>query len=134
MEWSRGMLNLRAPLSDSTAPLLRLFGRVLSAWPIFWLGLLVFGSFNSLAGNDQPVGGGDKQDRAALAVEALSRLRGTDLDQNPKLREAVLKVLGQTRGTASFVKLVQHFQLKDQDAGLLEVAARNSNNDVGVEA
>jgi len=73
-------------------------------------------------------------DRTAMAVEALSRLQGMDLSQNPKLKEAVLRVLEKTRGTANFVKLVRQFKLADQDAGLLEVAAQNPGKDTGVEA
>jgi len=69
-----------------------------------------------------------------MAVEALGRLQGIDLDQNPKLKATVLKVLEQTRGTANFVKLVQQFKLQDQTAGLLEVAVRNSRNETGVQA
>jgi putative heme-binding domain-containing protein len=75
-----------------------------------------------------------EKDRAALAVEALSRLQGVDLNQNPKIKEAVLKVLERTRGTANFVKLVQQFKLSDQDSGLLEVAIQNPANETGVEA
>ncbi len=73
-------------------------------------------------------------DRAAMAVEALSRLQGIDLSQNLKLKEAVLRVLEKTRGTANFVKLVRQFKLADQDAGLLEAAAQNPGNETGVEA
>ena len=72
--------------------------------------------------------------RTATAVEALSRLQGMDLNQNPKIKEAVLRILDRTRGTASFLKLVQQFKLSDQDPGLLEVAVRNSTNETGVEA
>lgn len=73
-------------------------------------------------------------DRLALAVEALTRLEGVDLNANAVLKERVLKVLDKTRGTANFVKLVQHFQLKDQNAGLLEVAAAGPASESGVEA
>src|SRR5437016_4308414 len=73
-------------------------------------------------------------DRAAMAVEALSRLQGVDVNQNPKLKEAVLKLLEKTRGTANFVKLVRQFKLSDQDQGLLEVAVQNPANETGVEA
>ena len=43
--------------------------------------------------------------RTALAVEALGRMQGVDIEQNPKLKEAVLKVLEKTRGTPDFVKI-----------------------------
>jgi putative heme-binding domain-containing protein len=46
----------------------------------------------------------------------------------------VLKVLDKTRGTPNFVRLVQHFKLKDQNAGLLEVALAQPAGESGVEA
>lgn len=73
-------------------------------------------------------------DRVALAVEALTRLEGVDLDANAALKARVLQVLDKTRGTASFVKLVQHFKLPGQNAGLLEVAASQPAGESGVEA
>lgn len=81
----------------------------------------------------QPSTGDDAQ-KTALAVEALTRLQNVNLEQNPKLEQTVLRVLEKTRGSPAFVKLVQHFKLKDQDAGLLEVATRNPTNETGVEA
>jgi putative heme-binding domain-containing protein len=76
----------------------------------------------------------EEAQRTALAVEALSRMQGVDIEQNPKLKEAVLKVLQRTRGTPDFVKLVQQFKLKDQEPGLLEVAEKNPSSEEGVEA
>jgi len=73
-------------------------------------------------------------DRIALAVEALTRLEGVDLNANAALKERVLKVLDKTRGTPNFVRLVQHFKLKDQNAGLLEVALAQPAGESGVEA
>src|SRR5438046_903877 len=72
--------------------------------------------------------------KTTLAVEALTRLQNVNLEQNAKLKETVLKVLERTRGSANFVKLVQQFKLPNQDAGLLDVALRNSSNETGVEA
>ena len=73
-------------------------------------------------------------DRIALAVEALTRLEGVDLNVNTALKERVLQVLDKTRGTPGFVKLVQHFKLPDQNAGLLEVAVAQPAGESGVEA
>jgi putative heme-binding domain-containing protein len=73
-------------------------------------------------------------DRIALAVDALTRLEGIDLNANAALKERVLQVLDKTRGTPSFVKLVQHFKLPDQNAGLLEVAVAQPSGESGVEA
>jgi putative heme-binding domain-containing protein len=76
----------------------------------------------------------EDEQKTALAVEALTRLQNVDLNQSPKLKQAVLKTLDRTRGSANFLKLVQHFKLTDQTTGLLEVALRNSTNEAGVEA
>lgn len=73
-------------------------------------------------------------DKTALAVEALSRLQGVDINANPKLKDAVMRVLEKTRGTASFVKLVRQFKLAGQEGGLLEVAAARPSGESGVEA
>ena len=73
-------------------------------------------------------------DRLSLAVEALTRLEGVDLNANAALKGRVLQVLDKTRGTPGFVKLVQHFKLPDQNAGLLEVAVAQPSGESGVEA
>lgn len=72
--------------------------------------------------------------RTAIAVEALSRLKGMDLAANPAVRQAVLKVLEQTRGTPQFVELVRDFKLPDQEAALLEYAAQHPDSSAGTEA
>lgn len=73
-------------------------------------------------------------DRLTLAVDALTRLEGIDLQSNPAMKERILQVLARTRGTANFVRLVRHFSLGDQEAGLLEVAAALPRDEQGVEA
>jgi len=73
-------------------------------------------------------------ERLALAVEALTRLEGVDLNANATLKGRVLQVLDKTRGTPNFVKMVQHFKLADQNAGLLEVAIAQPSSESGVEA
>jgi len=73
-------------------------------------------------------------DRIALAVEALTRLEGVDLNANPTMKERVLRVLEKTRGTPNFVRLVQHFKFKDQNTGLLELALAQPAGESGVEA
>ena len=73
-------------------------------------------------------------DKTALAIEALGRLKGVDVNANPALKAAVMKVLAATRGTPNFVKLVQDFSLPDQNPGLLEVAIKNPADESGVAA
>lgn len=74
-------------------------------------------------------------ERVALAVDALTRLENVNLEANPTLKERVLKVLERTRGTPNFVRLVQHFKIPGQSAGLLDVAlAQPAAAESGVEA
>lgn len=73
-------------------------------------------------------------DQTALRIEALSRLQGTDLEANPALKGAVLKVLEKTRGTPHFVDLVSEFKLAGHGQALLEYALDYPNESSGVEA
>jgi len=80
---------------------------------------------------------GDKSsdpDRTAIALEALSRLKGIDLEAHPEVKTAVLNVLDQVRGTPQFVELVRDFKIKGQERSLLDIAVKNPNDSVGVEA
>ena len=76
----------------------------------------------------------EQTDRTTVAIEALSRLKGIDLEANPAVKTAVLKVLDQIRGTPQFVELVRDFKIKDQEPALLEIAIQNPNNAAGVDA
>ncbi len=98
-----------------------------------WLGALLVAVLIS-AGVGRLLAADTDAEKTALAVEALSRLQGVDINANPKLKDAVMRVLEKTRGTANFVKLVQQFKLPGQDAGLLEVAAAQPSGESGVEA
>jgi putative heme-binding domain-containing protein len=73
-------------------------------------------------------------ERLTLAVDALTRLEGIDLSANSAMKDRVMLVLGRTRGTANFVRLVRHFRLEDQEAGLVEVAGALPRDESGVEA
>src|SRR5436190_13660077 len=72
--------------------------------------------------------------RAAIAAEALSRLKGIDLEANPGVRTAVMKVLDQVRGTPQFVEIVRDFKIQGQDEPLLEIAVKYPDDSTGVEA
>ena len=67
-------------------------------------------------------------------IEALTRLGPEAVNANPKLAEALGKVLAATRGTPQFVQLVEQFKVAGQNAGLLEVAAKNPADEAGVTA
>ncbi len=73
-------------------------------------------------------------DKLNTMIEALTRLGPEAVNANPRLKEALGKVLAATRGTAQFVPLVQQFKLTDQTAGLLEVAAKFPADEAGVTA
>ncbi len=69
-----------------------------------------------------------------VQLEALQRLKGVDLEANPALKAAVLKIVETTRGTPQFVELVEQFKLTGQAAGLLEVALKFPTDEWGVKA
>jgi putative heme-binding domain-containing protein len=71
--------------------------------------------------------------RLEIAFEALSRIKG-DIQTNAELKTAVYKLLDRLHGKPQFVQIVHKFQIKDQDAGLLEIAEKNPANENGVEA
>jgi putative heme-binding domain-containing protein len=96
--------------------------------------LLVLGSLLFVGAVAAPAEDSTDANRAAIALEALSRLKGMDLDANPALKNAVLKVLEQTRGTPQFVEIVRDFNLTDQDEALLEIAVKNPASSTGVDA
>lgn len=77
---------------------------------------------------------GDSSNRTAIAVEALSRLKGMDLEANPTLKAAVMRVVDQTKGTAQFVELIRDFNLKGQNPALLEFLLSNPDHSASVEA
>ena len=73
-------------------------------------------------------------ERLGTMIEALTRLSPEQVNGNPKLREALGRVLEATRGTPQFLRLAQQFQLTDQNAGLLEIAIKNPADESGVAA
>lgn len=69
-----------------------------------------------------------------VAIEALSRLKGMDLEANPALKAAVLRVVESTRGTPQFVELVRDFKLQGQEQALLDYALSHASESAGTEA
>jgi putative heme-binding domain-containing protein len=101
-------------------------GSVRKAW-------LSFGAAAALAaqGFAQPA---KVDDQTALQIEALNRLKGTDLESNPTLKSAVVRILEKTRGTPQFVEIVRDFGLKGHSSTLLEYAVKYPNESSAVEA
>lgn len=83
-------------------------------------------------GADAP-GSGEAASRA-INLEALSRLKGIDLEANPAVKAVVMKLLDQLRGTPQFVELVRKFNIRGQTQSLLEAAVRDPSGTTGVEA
>jgi putative heme-binding domain-containing protein len=69
-----------------------------------------------------------------VALEALKRLKGIDLEKNPAVRAALLRVLESTRGTAQFVEIVREFNLAGQEEALLDFATRHPDEQAAVDA
>ena len=99
--------------------------------PVCWALLLTLPLSAVFAVDPQSV---KAPERTAIAIEALSRLKDIDLETNPAVRTAVMKVLEQVRGTPQFVELVRDFKLKDQSPALLEFAIQHPNDSSGAEA
>src|SRR4051794_28350053 len=73
-------------------------------------------------------------EQVRVAVEALKRLKGVNLEANPPLMTAVHKVLDSAKGTPQFVELVKELKIKGQEAALLEYAARHPKDASGLDA
>jgi putative heme-binding domain-containing protein len=67
-------------------------------------------------------------------IEALARLKDVDLEANPALKGAVLKVLEKTRGTPQFVEIVRDFNLKGEAKELVDFASKHPTDSIGVQA
>jgi putative heme-binding domain-containing protein len=78
--------------------------------------------------------GQSDSDRTSVAVEALTRLENIDLEQNAKIKEAVFKLLEKTRGTPDFLRLVDHFKIKNEESALLDLAIAHSGDETGAAA
>lgn len=101
--------------------------RILS---LTWALLLVCLTAKTEALASEPVDPG----RRAVNLEALSRLKGLDLDANPSVKAVVLKLLKQIQGTPDFVEVVREFNIKGQTQPLLAMAAKDPAGPSGAEA
>lgn len=73
-------------------------------------------------------------DATRVALEALSRLKDADLEANPALKQAVLKVVERVRGEPEFVTLVRDFRLPGEEAELIRFAAGRPESPEAAEA
>jgi putative heme-binding domain-containing protein len=69
-----------------------------------------------------------------LAREALVRLKGTDLNAEPAVADALKVALEKSRGTPQLIELIRDFGLKGQGAELLATAAKFPGDPLAGEA
>ncbi len=67
-----------------------------------------------------------------VAAEALLRLPTLDLQGDAGIRASVETLLGRGVGTEQYARLVQRYALADRYPSLLEIAARNNDNPIGI--
>ena len=96
----------------------------------FHLLLVVAFSAQSLAGQASE----SNASTSFVAREALKRLKGVDLDSNPGLKQAVMRVLDSVRGRAEFVGIVRDFSLSGQEESLLDFSVNHPESPVAVDA
>ncbi len=69
-----------------------------------------------------------------VMLEAVHRLKRADFERYPEIKASVVAALDSVRGTEDFVYLVREFDLKGQNAPLLDMAGKHPGEDLGVEA
>jgi putative heme-binding domain-containing protein len=93
---------------------------------LHWLGLALLSAWlgvgNAIAA--EAAASSAPADRRAVNLEALSRLKGLDLDANPGVKAVVLKLLDQVQGTTEFVEIVRDFHIQGQTQPLLAIAEK----------
>jgi len=67
---------------------------------------------------------GEVSAKSKVAMEALNRLKGVDLEKNPALKAAVAKIIESSRGTPEFIEISRTLNLLDGDAEILAIALR----------
>ena len=72
--------------------------------------------------------------RDRLIVETLLRLKGYDLESNPKAKQAVIRHVDRQRGTVEYVRLARHFKLKELVPTLVATAVETPNTTLGAES
>jgi len=58
----------------------------------------------------------------SVALEALQRLKDTDLESNPALKEAVDKIIESAHGKTEFIEIARILNLKNVDSEILAIA------------
>jgi putative membrane-bound dehydrogenase-like protein len=69
-----------------------------------------------------------------VSTQAISRLQGFDVNQNPQHKAALNRIVDGQRGTGQFVTLVAQFNLKERYPELLVMAQAHPTEQIGIEA
>jgi putative membrane-bound dehydrogenase-like protein len=69
-----------------------------------------------------------------VSEEALERLKGADLNENPELKSVIAKTLAASKGSPHFIALVRDFKIKGQGAELLDSALDHPQDALAGEA
>ena len=77
---------------------------------------------------------GDQARQNLVRLESLRRLKGSDLSKNPQLAAALEKLLAGTGDRATFVEIVGQFGIAKRYPELLEIAQKNADQQLGVNA
>lgn len=88
------------------------------------ISLLAVASMIVLARGQEPAPASPK-----VALEALQRLKGMDLESNPALKAAVAKVVESTRGTPDFIQVARILELPDASGEVLAIALKLGADD-----
>ena len=72
--------------------------------------------------------------RDATIVETVLRLKGIDVNTNPRLKATVLRHLGTQTGTLRYVELVEKLKVRGVEDELLRLALENPASTQGVKA
>ncbi|MDA1015219.1 MAG: NPCBM/NEW2 domain-containing protein [Planctomycetota bacterium] len=76
----------------------------------------------------------DAARNSLVMTEAVNRLKGFNVNTNPKHKQALDSILEKNRGTSQFVTLVDRFNVRDRFPDLLALAQAGPDQQVGIEA
>ncbi len=77
---------------------------------------------------------GDAERKNFITREAFERLKGVDINKDPKAKAKLAEVLEASPGTEQFVELVGKFNVKEKFPDVLAIAQTKPDEQLGVEA
>ncbi|HUQ73047.1 MAG TPA: PVC-type heme-binding CxxCH protein [Planctomycetaceae bacterium] len=78
--------------------------------------------------------GGDDARQALIVTEAVNRVQGFDVSQQPDKLAALNKVLDRTKGTLAYLTLVDRFNLQDRYPEIVALAQDQPDSQLAVDA